>query len=53
MKLFNDIKYELNKDDDNDDYIRTVEIYIKTYEKIIYRKKIRKSRKECSYIIMK
>ena len=52
MKLFNDIKYELNKDDD-DDYIRTVEIYIKTYEKIIYRKKIRKSRKECSNIIMK
>ena len=52
MKLFNDIKYELNNDDD-DDYIRTVEIYIKTYENIIYRKKIRKSRKECSYIIMK
>ena len=52
MKLFNDIKYELNKDDD-DDYIRTVEIYIKTYENIIYRKKIRKSRKECSNIIMK
>ena len=50
MKLFNDIKYELNNDDD--DYIRTVEIYIKTYENIIYRKKIRKSRKECSYIIM-
>lgn len=52
MKLFNDIKYELNNDDD-DDYTRTVEIYIKTYEKIIYRKKIRKSRKECSYIINK
>ncbi len=53
MKLFNDIKYELNNDDDDDDYIRTVEIYIKTYENIIYRKKIRKSRKECSNIIMK
>ena len=53
MKLFNDIKYELNKDDDDDDnYIRTVEIYINTYEDIIYRKKNRKSRKECSYIIM-
>ena len=53
MKLFSDIKYELNNDDDDDDYIRTVEIYIKTYENIIYRKKIRKSRKECSNIIMK
>ena len=55
MKLFKDIKYQLNKnnDDDADNYIRTVEIYINTFEDIIYRKKSRKPRKECADIIMK
>ena len=53
MKIFKDIKYKLNKDDDDDNYIRKVEIYINTFEDIIYRKKFRKSRKECSDIIMK
>ena len=53
MKIFKDIKYKLNKDDDDDNYIRKVEIYINTFEDIIYRKKFRKSRKECSDIIKK
>ena len=47
MKLFNEIKNELNtEDDDNENYKKTLENYINKYEDIIIRKKPRKSRKK-------
>ena len=48
MKLFNEIKNELNTDhDDGENYKKTLEEYINKYEDIINRKKIyRKSRKK-------
>ena len=46
MKLFNEIKNELNTDDDDDGgyYKRMVEIFINNYENIIEKKKPRKSK---------
>lgn len=47
MKLFNEIKNELNtEDDDNEDYKKALENYINKYEDIILRKKPKKSRKK-------
>ena len=48
MTLFNEIKNELNTDDDDDgeDYKRTLETYINNYEIIIKQKKPRKSNKK-------
>ena len=47
MKLFNEIKNELNKDDDDDEnYKKTLEEYINKYEDIIIKREPRKSRKK-------
>lgn len=47
MKLFNEIKNELNtEDDDNENYKKALENYINKYEDIILRKKPKKSRKK-------